>query len=178
VDTLGNNAQLFKVIQNEDGTSIFHPEGTPLGLIAQRFNGKVNIVTHTRARLDEEGRPHQLMDPKPRGCSHARRNIRAKWTPLETTHSSSKSFRMKTGPPSSSSKVQWQSKYSDSHSCSTGRRRKTASTDGSEGWAANSLSSPAATSSGVPSGWKMEVPSSFLLRPVEHECESLYLLCH
>jgi hypothetical protein len=30
VDTLGNNAQLFKVLQNADGTFIFHPSETPL----------------------------------------------------------------------------------------------------------------------------------------------------
>lgn len=38
VDTLGNNAQLFKVSQNEDGTSIFHPEGTLLVVAAGEDN--------------------------------------------------------------------------------------------------------------------------------------------
>lgn len=41
VNTLGNNAQLFRVIQNEDRTFIFHPEGTPLVVAAGEDNGLV-----------------------------------------------------------------------------------------------------------------------------------------
>lgn len=34
VDTLGNDAQLFRVIQNNDDTFTFHPSGTPLVVAA------------------------------------------------------------------------------------------------------------------------------------------------
>ncbi|KAJ5511688.1 hypothetical protein LT330_003675 [Penicillium expansum] len=38
VDTLGNDAQLFKVIQNDDDTFTFHPSGTQLVVAAGEGN--------------------------------------------------------------------------------------------------------------------------------------------